>query len=276
MSHDHKRENAKFSLSLFVINITTSLLGIFYVVYLISPSVWKVQIEANIVSIVIIGLITHLLGAFVEFFFHRYVLHAPVIPFLSYFYRQHTHHHSLTRVTMKRVSGIVENYYPILEEKQYEASFFPWYSLLVFSGIATPTFVLIQWVYPTLPILLGGYSGIALSMLLYETLHALEHVDVVRWRPLLEHRRFGSFWKLLYGFHLRHHASICSNESISGFFGFPLPDILFGTYMNPESLYSHGERGNPKDFIAPKPLFFIRWLDNLAEVSVKHSREKKC
>jgi len=275
MSHDTNRETQKFSLSLFVITITLTLIGLFSALYLASPAVWGIQIKASIISVCAVGLTIHLVGAFVEFFFHRYVLHAPVIPFLSYFYRQHTHHHSLTRVTMKRVSGIVENYYPILEEKQHEASFFPWYSLLVFAGLATPFFVVLQWLYPHMPIFLGGYCGISLSMLLYEILHALEHVDVERWKPLLGHPRFGSFWKVLYGFHLRHHASIGSNESISGFFGFPLPDILFGTYVNPNSLYEHGRRGDPTDFIAPKPRFFIRWFDHLAELSVRRARDKR-
>ena len=72
-----------------------------------------------------------------------------------------------------------------------------------------------------------------------------------------------------------HHASIKSNESISGFFGIPLPDFLFGTYGKPHELYKHGATGLTLDFIAPKPVFFIRWLDTLAEFMVKRYRENK-
>jgi hemolysin III len=82
-----------------------------------------------------------------EFFFHRYVLHKPVAPFLSYFYKQHTHHHSLTRITRRRTPGglevnFVENFYPILEKEQKEASFFPWYTFVIFAAILTPFFAL--------------------------------------------------------------------------------------------------------------------------------------
>jgi hemolysin III len=275
MSHDHNSETERFSLLFFVIIITLTLASLFFVLYVFFPNIWRGEINASALSICIMVLGTHLSGAFVEFFFHRYVLHAPVIPFLSYFYRQHTHHHSLTRVTIKRGEGTVENYYPILEEKQHEASFFLWYSLLVFSGIATPVFVAVKWFFPELPVFISGYCGIALSMCLYEVLHAIEHKTLDWWQPKIDHARVGKVWRVLYGFHLMHHASIKSNESISGFSGFPLPDFLFGTYGKPDTLYEHGKLGVAKDFVAPRPLFFIRWLDHLAERTVERYRARK-
>lgn len=275
MSHDHHSETSRFSLLFFVFIITVTLFGLFIGLYLLAPHIWHGEVESSLASFLIVVLSVHFCGAFVEFFFHRYVLHAPVIPFLSYFYRSHTHHHSLTRVTMKRGEGTVENYYPILEEHQHESSFFPWYSLLVFSGLATPVFVMAKWFFPEWPILLGGYCGVTLSMCLYETLHAIEHKSLDWWKPRIDHPRFGRVWRLLYGFHLMHHASIKSNESISGFFGIPLPDFLFGTYGKPDSLYEHGTRGISRDFVTPRPVFFVRWLDRFAEIMVERYRAKK-
>jgi hemolysin III len=275
MSHDHNRETERFSFPFFVFIITATLASLFLTLFVFFPNILREEVSASITMIVAVVLGTHLCGAFVEFFFHRYVLHAPVIPFLSYFYRQHTHHHSRTRVTVKRSEGTVENYYPILEEKQHEASFFPWYSLFVFSGIATPVFVLVKWSATSLPVFIGGYCGITLSMCLYEILHAIEHKALDWWRPRIDNARYGRIWRTLYGFHLMHHASIKSNESISGFFGIPLPDFIFGTYGKPHGLYKHGTVGLTIDFVAPEPVFFIRWLDHLAEKMVRRYRARK-
>ena len=175
MSHDNTSETERFSLLLFVFIITVTLFGLCSSIYIIAPQIWHDEVSSSIMIFVIVMLSVHFCGAFVEFFFHRYVLHAPVIPFLSYFYRQHTHHHSLTRVTLKRVDGIVENYYPILEEKQHEASFFPWYSLLVFSAIATPVFILAKWCFPHLPIMLGGYC-VSRSLCVYTKYSMLSNI----------------------------------------------------------------------------------------------------
>src|SRR5687768_9699119 len=75
-----------------------------------------------------------LLNCFVEYVFHRYVLHRPAIPGLGRLYRQHTLHHALTRISRKpsrdgRGLLFVENKFPITEPEQGEGSFFPWYSL---------------------------------------------------------------------------------------------------------------------------------------------------
>ena len=276
MSHDHKSETERFSLPFFIFIITATLASLFFTLLVFFPDIWRGEAEASVTSIVAVVLITHFVGAFVEFFFHRYVLHAPVIPFLSYFYIQHTHHHSLTRVAVRRGTLVVENHYPITEEKQHEASFFPWYSLLVFSVIATPVFALVKWCTPYLPVFIGGYCGITLSMCLYEVLHAIEHKPFDGWwKPKIEHPHFGKMWEIAYGFHLKHHMSIGSNESISGFIGIPVPDFLFGTHIIPRVIYKHGTEIEPEDLVAPEPVFFIRWLDRLAEMMVRRYRAKK-
>lgn len=264
----------RFSPWFFATTVISSLSLIGVIVAFFAPSMLLNEFNSGWKSLVITFLGVHLATAFFEFFFHRYVLHAPVVPFLAYFYKQHTHHHNLTRVALPRTSNVVTNKFPILEEEQHEASFFPVYSLLVFAGLATPVFVLVHYFVPHAPIFTAGYLALAWSLSLYELLHALEHKSVESWKPLLEHPRFGSFWKLVYGFHLRHHADIHSNESISGFFGFPVPDLVFGTWVNPNTLYEHQTTVEKKEFESPRPNFFIRLLDRYAEMAIQKRRSQ--
>jgi hemolysin III len=269
---DHAEE--RFSVWFFAIVIISSLSLIGILLAFFARNTLVSELHSNWKSFVITFLSVHLAMSFVEFFFHRYVLHAPVVPFLAYFYKQHTHHHNLTRVALPRTSENVINKFPILEEEQHEASFFPAYSLLVFAGLATPFFVLVHYLLPHAPIFIAGYLALAWSLGLYELLHALEHKSVESWKPLLEHPRFGAVWKVVYGFHLRHHADIHSNESISGFFGFPVPDLVFGTWVNPDTLYEHQTVVEKKEFESPRPSMFIRWLDRYAEMAIQKRRSK--
>ena len=273
-SEKHESED-RFSVLLFVI-INTLFLGIIYTsVALSAPDMWKQEMRSGWVSLVITFLVVHLATAFFEFFFHRYVLHAPAIPFLAYFYKQHTHHHALTSVRPPRMEKGVHNEFPILEEHQHEASFFPWYSLLVFAGLATPIFAVVHYFLPQTPIFLAGYAALTWSLVLYEILHAFEHKSVESWTPLLKHPTYGVFWRMVYGFHLRHHASIHSNESISGWFGIPIPDFVFGTWVNPKTLYEHGRKDVALvEFEPPKPVWYIRLLDQYVDESVQRRREK--
>ena len=67
-----------------------------------------------------------------------------------------------------------------------------------------------------------------------------------------EHRDWGAFWRAAYSFHLRHHAVIDCNESISGFFCLPLADWAFGTCLMPRTIYSDGEEWTPAGIQEPK------------------------
>lgn len=272
------KKEKKFSLLLFVVVVKLTLALLFMAVALVAPKVWRVQITASWGSILTTVLVIHFACSFMEFFFHRYVLHAPLIPFLAHFYKQHTRHHALTRVRMRKpariapeVKPVVENLYPILEEAQYEASFFPWYALLVFAAVATPALVITQWLLPQTPVFLGGFLGIAWSLSLYEIFHAIEHLPLEKWLPLLKHQKWGSFWKVVYAFHLRHHADIHCNEAISGFFGLPIPDWVFGTWINPKTLYGHGEIIREEEFKSRGPRI-IGWIDNLARSAIDRRR----
>ncbi len=274
----HPQIEEKFSLPLFLFTVTASLAGLITLVKLAAPdAVWHTQVTAGAGRFALAFLAIHLVTCFIEYGFHRYVLHKPVVPFLSRFYKQHTLHHSLTRIGKRYTSAgrevpFVENIYPVTTPEQGEASFFPWYTLAIFGAIVTPLLVLLQWVAPSFPWFIAGYSGVTFSILLYEIFHAIEHWAFERWAPLIEHRQFGWFWRKVYSFHLRHHAVIDCNEAISGFFTLPVFDWVFGTFVLPKSLYTDGSEWTATEFTSPRPCALIRWCDAKTDAIVAARR----
>lgn len=275
MSHSETHGKTKpFSALLFVITIITSLAVYLSVLAFVAPTIWQTQLQAGLGSLVVTFIVCHLCNAFAEHLFHRYVLHTPLIPGLSYFYKSHTKHHGLTHVVYRKATG-VHNIYPIIEEKQHEDSYFPWYSFLAFAVVITGPLMVVQWLLPNAPVFLGGSLALAWTISLYELYHALEHKPLEKWLPLLEHPNpyARTFWRKIYAFHLRHHADIKCNEGISGFFGIPIADFVFKTWIDPATLYTHGSQVDQKEFESPRPIFFIRWLDAIAEKQ-KHKRRQ--
>ncbi|MFH1496444.1 MAG: hypothetical protein ABII82_01340 [Verrucomicrobiota bacterium] len=268
----------KFSLPLFVGTVVAMLALLVGGLWLLAPeSVWHAQWMAPWWAWLTVFLAVTLFNAFVEFFFHRYILHKPVVGLLSRFYKQHTLHHSLTRITRRRTAlgrelPYVENIYPITEPEQHEASFFPWYTLPVFALVVTPLLALLAWAFPVFPWFVAGYLALAASLALYEIFHAIEHWAFEKWAPLVESPSMGWMWRHIYSFHLRHHAVIDCNEGISGFFTFPVADLVFGTWINPKSLYVDGGDWEPADFVSPRPCAFIRWVDAWTDRRVKARR----
>ncbi len=273
----------EFSLPLFLFTIAVSLVGLAGLLRLLAPvAVWQAQTGTTLLRFAGAFLAFTMLNCFVEFFFHRYVLHKPVVPLFSRLYRQHTLHHNLTRIARRRTPGgrdvpfveNVENIYPITTKEQGEASFFPWFTLVGFAVFVTPLLVLLQWLAPSWPWFFAGYAAIAGSLCLYELFHAVEHWSFETWGPLIEHPRFGWFWRKVYSFHLRHHAVIDCNEAISGFFTLPVGDWVFGTFILPKSLYADGSEWQPAEFTSPRPCAFIRWCDRKSEELVKRHRQR--
>jgi hemolysin III len=270
-------EHEEFSLPLFVLTVLATLAGLLAALRLFVPGVWAQQFLAPAWKGVAAFLLISLVNCFVEYFFHRYVLHTPAVPFLRRLYRQHTLHHALTRIARKQSRGgrgilFIENKFPIIEPEQGEASFFPWYSLAIFAAVLSPLLALLQWFFPSFPWFLAGFAALAVSLTLYEVLHAINHWPFEKWEPLIEHPRWGRLWRPAYAFHLRHHAVIDCNESISGFFGLPLADWTFGTCVIPQTIYAEGEEWAPDKFRSPQPRRFIRALDVWAERVVERRR----
>lgn len=272
-----REETEKFSLPLFVFTVLVTLAGLLALLRLVAPSIWTEQFLAPVWQGVVAFLAISLVNAFIEFFFHRYVLHTPAVPFLRRLYKQHTLHHALTRIARKQSRdgrGIlfIENKFPIIEPEQGEASFFPWYSLTVFALVLSPLLALLQWLLPTFPWFLAGFAALATSLTLYEVLHAINHWPFETWEPLIQHRRWGWFWRPAYAFHLRHHAVTDCNESISGFFGLPVPDWVFGTCVIPQTIYEDGEEWTPDKFSSPRPRRIIKALDGWANRVIERRR----
>lgn len=266
-----------FSLPLFILTVFTTLAGLLVVLRFLVPRVWAEQFLAPVWKGGAAFLAISLVNAFVEYFFHRYVLHTPAVPFLRRLYRQHTLHHALTRIARKpgrdgRGILFIENKFPIVEPEQEEASFFPWYSLAVFAVVLSPLLTLLQWLAPSFPWFLGGFTALASSLILYELLHAINHWPFEKWEPLIQRRRWGWFWQPVYAFHLRHHAVIDCNESISGFFGLPVADWVFGTCVIPQTVYADGEEWTLEKFRRPEPRWIIRRLDAWAQRVVQRRR----
>jgi hemolysin III len=144
--------------------------------------------------------------------------------------------------------------------------------LAAFAAILSPLLALLQWVFPTYPWFLAGFASLVTSLTLYEGLHALNHLPFEKWSPLIAHPRWGAFWRRVYAFHLRHHAVTDCNESISGFFGLPITDWVFGTCVIPQTLYASGEEWTPGKFRSPRPRKLIRWMDARAASAVQRRR----
>jgi hemolysin III len=242
------------------------------------PKVWAGQIAAGPLAFVGVLLGMHLLMCFFEWAFHRYVLHTMTTSWLGRFARGHRSHHGLTPIKLQPVAEGSDRYilnrYPITEEEQFEDSAFPVYALLGFWLFFTPLLVVVQLLLPKLPILLGGYSAITLSMSLYEILHAIEHQPYEWWQRATEHPRLGAMWRKLYGFHHMHHANIACNEAISGFLGIPIADWVFRTYHQPKELLLSGRVATAKDFAVPPPWPFVRWIDAWARKRETHIRTR--
>ncbi len=272
-----EHEHPPFSLPLFIATVAGSLVATLVALRLAFPGVWDAQFIPPLWHGLVAFLAVSLVNCFVEYIFHRYVLHKPAVPFLRRFYRQHTLHHALTRIARKQTRDgkglmFIENKYPILDEEQNEASFFPWYTLLIFAVILSPMLALLQWALPSFPWFFAGFAALASSLSIYEIVHAIEHWSLDVWEPLISSPRWGFFWRPAYSFHLRHHAVIDCNESISGFFCLPLADWAFGTCLMPRSIYSDGEEWTPEEFVSPRPIWPIRLLDQAAERSVQNQR----
>ncbi len=272
-----EHEHPPFSLPLFFTTILGSLAVLLAALRFAFPAVWDAQFMSTFWKAAAAFLAVSLLNCFVEYIFHRYVLHKPAVPFLRKFYRQHTLHHALTRIARKTTRDgkglmFIENKYPILDHDQHEASFFPWYTLATFACILTPLFFLLQWALPSFPWFFSGFAALASSLVIYEVVHAIEHWPLEVWEPLMENKRWGFFWRPAYSFHLRHHAVIDCNESISGFFCLPLADWVFGTCLMPRSIYAEGEEWSAEEFKSPRPIWPIRMLDQAADRAVQRHR----
>lgn len=268
-----KETSRPFSATFFLFINIINLAFVYGVIALFFPSVWAQQFSASWYVILATFFVVHLVNAFVEFFVHRYVLHLPVVSFMRTFYRSHTAHHGVTAINKDGM--LVSNRYPIEEAHQHENSFMPWFTFLIFSLFYAPFFIAVHIINPAIPIFLVGYATAFFSMAAYELSHAMMHWPIAVWNSLFSQPIVGPVWKQFYKHHMRHHVDVRYNESVFGFFGFPITDLIFGTYVNPQTLYPHGSEAIDSEFQTPSPSPFIQWLDKrLLPVAKDHLVKK--
>jgi len=242
--------------------------GLLLAIRILVPAVWAQQVRAGPIAFVLTFLAAHLLNAFVEWFFHRYVLHSVASSWLRRFAVGHRHHHALTRIKLRSAhvgeGRIILNRYPITEREQFEDSAFPAYALVAFWLLFTPLLFAAQQVLPHAPVYLAGYSAVTWSAMSYEVFHAIGHRPYEWWKSATEHPRFGALWRRIYGFHHFHHANVNANEAISGFFGLPVADWVLRTYHQPPDLLLEGRVATAKEFAVLPPWGFVTRLDSWA------------
>jgi sterol desaturase/sphingolipid hydroxylase (fatty acid hydroxylase superfamily) len=230
------------------------------------PSTWEQQVSGGVWSIVVTCLVCNLVLCFGEYFFHRYLLHIETVRFLRAPCSSHLRHHKLTSIGFDGASNTVRSAYPITDAAHDDQATFPPWALIPFFASFTPFFAPMAFSFPTLPILIGGYTAIAIAHFLYETIHVVHHQPYDPfWKRQLNRPMFGRFWRKWYGFHQGHHANYKCNLNVAGFFGIPLADIVFGTYRQPEPLLVDGAPATKESArrLTPQPRWPISWLDRV-------------
>ena len=232
-------------LSIFSLFVAGHLLIAFTLVYFLRNEVWRRELDSGISSFVWTFLISHLVFCFGEYFFHCDILHSAPIKSLKSFFEKHTLHHSLTSISWEKDANSellkIKSEYAIEDLSQDVSSTFPIWALAVILSAATPVFTFFSWLFPQVPIFLGGYSALTLTYFLYEGLHTVHHQSNAWWLAKINQKFFGKFWRVRYLFHGCHHANMRCNLNIAGFFGIPVADLILGTYRMPKILLMSGE-----------------------------------
>jgi hemolysin III len=257
----------RFSIPWFLYRVLLQALLLVGFIWVLFPSVWYRQLAAGPLAFGLVFVAVTVFNCFFEWTFHRYVLHLVPVKFLKHFTIQHRRHHELTEISVQTdANGAMYTVceYPIDRPEKYEASAFPWYALLAFWAVFTPGYVVLQVLFPTAPILLGGYAAITVSYLLYEVVHQVDHFPYEWWEKAVNHPRFGRFWTTVYGFHHMHHANFSCNDNVVGFLGYPLADKVNNTLMIPGKLLLTGRRVTAKELRAPKTHGWVTRLDRWA------------
>src|SRR5690348_14498478 len=111
----------RFSIARFSILVVAQCVLLLLALRWLSPKLWSRSMAAGGWAFVLVFLGVHLFIAFFEWFFHRYVLHAIAVTWLTRFARGHRHHHGLTSIRLKPVEQgsdrFVLNEYPITREE---------------------------------------------------------------------------------------------------------------------------------------------------------------
>lgn len=252
----------------------------FFALWLIVPQIFAHEI-AQPGSILLWTFLLGLpLSAF-EYFYHRYLLHSAVLPFMAAMHRAHSTHHGLTSVrapvNSKEPERLVpvHSEFPVEEAHQEESMMFPVYSISIFYGVFFLILGLpLKLIVPSAPILISLIFVVTLQYALYELWHAVTHLPYERfWKPFIDHKRFGRIGKRIYAFHLMHHWRPTTNLAVVGFWGVAIWDYVFRTHRRPKRLPVAGAEVSFADIAIKKPLFPISALDRISGTFYRGSRK---
>ncbi|HEU4687940.1 MAG TPA: hypothetical protein VFS23_06260 [Vicinamibacterales bacterium] len=265
LSYENRAAN-RFAPLLFVTFVTLQLALLLATIRGFFRPTWDQHMASGVVAILLTCLVCNVMLCFGEYFFHRYILHIETVRFLRSLCASHLTHHKLTSIRFNEHTGTVRSAYPIGDAAHDDQSTFPPWALIPFFAFFTPFFAPMAFSFPRLPILISGYTAIAIAHVIYEVLHAVHHQPYeLFWKPRLEHPIFGGAWTWLYGFHQAHHANYRCNINVAGFFGIPLADLVFGTYRRPNPLLLDGARATKADArrLLPQPRWPVSWFDRI-------------
>jgi hemolysin III len=220
------------------------------------------------------------LSAF-EYFYHRYLLHSAVLPFLGAMHGAHRKHHGLTSikapvlVSDPAVLVTVHSEFPVEEAHQEESMMFPAYSISIFYGIFLILLALpLKLIFPGEPIVTSVLFAVTLQYTGYEFWHAITHLPYDRfWKPILDGRRTRKISRRIYSFHLMHHWRPACNLAVVGFWGVAIWDYAFRTHRRPKRLPLPGAFVSYVDVTIKKPLFPVSLLDRCSGWFYRSSRK---
>ncbi len=254
--------------------------------YLIAPTRFWYELAFGKWILAGLVFIQFFLSAF-EYYYHRYLLHHAVLPFMAAQHRAHNTHHGLTKVTapidkdMPDFMAPVTSKYAVEEKEQEESMMFPLWSLPIFYAVFLIIFggffALINLSFPV-----AGHFPIVFSVILastfhycgYELWHAALHLPYEKfWKPRLYGHWYSKTLRRVYVFHVMHHFATGCNEAVVGFMGFALWDHAYRTHRRPMQMPLPGGKISYAEAQLPVPRWPISMLDAWRKPMYQGSRK---
>lgn len=254
--------------------------GFVYLFALLAPKAFANEV-AHIPAVFGWALFIGLPLSLFEYFYHRYLLHSAVLPFLGSMHRAHSTHHGLTYVKApvqpNEPERLVEvrSEFSVEHEHQEESMMFPYWSLPIFMFVFAILIALpLKLMFPQAPLVLALMISVTAFYSAYEIWHAALHLPFEAfWEPLFKKRFFGPIARRCYSFHLNHHWRPSSNLAVVGFWGIALWDHVFRTHRRPERIPLPGAEVNYIDASLPQPRWPVALLDRWQTGLFKMSRK---
>lgn len=278
-----KIQDRPLSIPKFTFKVVALTVGMLFTIRFGLPNVWRTEVSLGWWLILVLPLtifVQHVGLAGFEWAFHRWVLHNMGIfewlfnrPGLRWLFRMlagfkasHEGHHGRTAIVTRDYelgpNRIVLSDYAMDAHEKFEASAFPKWSLLGFWAFFSIVLVPLHLLLPNLPILIGGYTAVALSYWMYEVFHSIHHYPDEWWKTKIEDPKYGEYWRRRYAFHQFHHYLKKTNLGVSCVLGFEWWDHWLGTYHYPQNLLIDRHVVTADDLAYHPPRAFIVRIDD--------------